>query len=200
MDTKERLRQSQESKAKAIDKTKKVITKLKTICDSVVKLSKEKSNLEKKLIIKEQVWKLLCEMLMKEYNQGLQHKIERKQKKMKRLEEVLQMKNHELKSSLEEIQSKQEELLQAQQEMWKQHKKVMQLLKEKEELACSYNILKERVSKHVQIMLAFPDEKKVTSIYIGYVNIPLHCISTIQLVVSQFENIQCPHSTVLLGE
>ena len=164
MDAEERLRESQESKVKATEKIKEVVTKLEEQRDSVVKLSLEMKNLENKLIIKEKVCKLLCKLLEKDnkpYNQSLQEKIDRKRIKINRLEEELQSKEHELKSALQDAQTKQEELSSCRKELQKQHKKVMKLRKEKEDLACSCNIQKERVSKLLQFMLAFPEEMKV---------------------------------------
>ena len=154
----------QESKVKANEKIEEYVTKLDELRDSVVKLSLEKKNLENELIIRENVCRFLCEILEKDdkpYNWGLQEKIERKREKIKILEEKLQKKEDELKSVLQDAQTKQQELSNCRKELKKQHKKVMQLQREKERLACSCNIQKERVSKLLQIMLALPEEMKV---------------------------------------
>ena len=48
--------------------------------------------------------------------------------------------------------------------MKKQHKQVMQLHREKEELTCSYNIEKEQVSKIVQLLVSDKEEMQVRSL------------------------------------
>ena len=81
MDAEERLRQSQESKAKANEETNEAVTKLEELCKNVVKISEEKSNLEKELEIKVRECELLSKMQKKdEYNQVLQKKIDKKRK------------------------------------------------------------------------------------------------------------------------
>ena len=195
----------QESKVKANEKIEEYVTKLDESRDSVVKLSLEKKNLENKLIIKEKVCRLLREMLEeddKPYNQDLQEKIERKRKKIKILEEELQSKEDELKSVLQDVQTKQQKLSNCRKELKKQHKKVMQLQREKERLACSCNIQKERVSKLLQIMLALPEEMKV--IFWSNRNQPRsiildQLISVLQLVVSQFTNTQFQQTPIYIG-
>ena len=166
MDAEEHLRQSQESKVKANERAREAVTKLEELHENVEKISEEKSNLEKELKIKERECELLSAMQEKDaYNQVLQKKVDKKRKKIRSLKEKLQRKENELQSAMQEIQTRQEELSQAQNELKKQHKQVMQLQKEKEELACSYNIEKEQVSKIVQLLVSDKEEMQVRSFF-----------------------------------
>ena len=169
MDVEKRLRDSQESKAKGSAKANKVMTRLEDLEEDVEKIFQEKSNLERELKIKEQECQLLSAMQEKDealnqvLNQVLQKKIDKKKKKIERLKEELQRKEIELQSAVKEVQTIQEELLQAQKELKKQHEEVIQLQREKEELACYYDIEKEQVSKIVQILASDKEELQVTS-------------------------------------
>ena len=60
----------------------------------------------------------------------------------------------ELQSAFQKVQIGQKGLSEAQKEVEKQHEQVIQLQKEKEELAWSYNIEKEEVSKIVQLLVS----------------------------------------------
>ena len=163
VDAEEQLRQSQESKAKANEKTNKAAAKCEELCKNVVKISEEKSNLEKELEIKVRECELLSKMQQKdEYNQVLQKKIDKKRKKIKSLKKELQRKDCELQSALQEVQTQQEEMSRAQKELEKEHKEVMKLHREKEELACSYNSEKEQLSKRVQSLTCDKENLKVT--------------------------------------
>ena len=162
MDAEERLRQSLESKVKANERASEAVTKLEGLHENVEKLSEEKSNLEKKLKIKERECELLCAMQEKDaYNQVLQKKVDKKRKKIKILKKELQKKESELQSALQEVQTQQKELLEAQTVLKKQHEQVIKLQREKEELASSYNIEKEKVSKIVQILTSDKDKIQV---------------------------------------
>ena len=163
MDAEERLRQLQESKAKANEEKNEAVTKLEELCKNVVKIFEEKSNLEKELEIKVRECELLSKMQKKdEYNQVLQKKIDKKRKKIKSLKKELQRKDCELQSALQEVQTQQEEMSRAQKELEKEHKEVMKLYKEKEELACSYNSEKAQLSKRVQILTSNKEDMEVT--------------------------------------
>ena len=162
MDADECLRQSQESKVKANEKACEAVTKLKTLRGNVEKMAQEKSNLEKELSIKERECELLCAMQEKDaYNQVLQKKIDKKRKKIKILKKELQKKESELQSALQEHQTQQKELSKAQTALKKHHEIVIKLQREREELACTYNIEKEKVSKIVQIFTSDKDKIQV---------------------------------------
>ena len=165
MDAEGFLRQSQESEVKANDKASEAVTKLKELQDNVEMISGEKSNLEKELKIKEQECELLRAMQEKDaYNQVLQKKMDKKRKKIKSLKKELQIKESELQSTLQEVQTQQKELSEVQKVLKKQHEEVVKLQREKEELACSYNIEKEKVSKIVQILTSDKDKIQVKSL------------------------------------
>ena len=70
----------------------------------------------------------------------------------------------ELKSALQEVQIGQKGLSEARKEVKKQHEQVIQLQREKEELAWSYNIEKEQVSKIVQLLVSDKKEMQVRSL------------------------------------
>ena len=167
VDAEDRLRQSQESKVKANEKASETVTKLEDLHENVQKIAQEKSNLEKELKVKERECQLLSTVHEKdeELNQVLQKKIEKKKKKIKRLKEELQSMDSELQSALQEVETRQKGLSQAQKELKKQHKEVIQLQREKEKLAWSYNIEKEQVSKIVQLLVSDKEEMQVTSIF-----------------------------------
>ena len=164
VDAEERLRQSQESKVKANERACEAVTKLEELHKNVEMISEEKSNLEKELKIKEQECELLHAMQEKDaYNQVLQKKIDKKRKKIRSLKEKLQKKESELQTAMQEVHTQQEELSQAQKELKKQHEHVIQLQRETEELALSYNIEKEQVSKIVQLLVSDKEEMQVRS-------------------------------------
>ena len=165
-DAEERLRQSQESKVKAYEKANEAVTKLEELHENVQKIAQEKSNLEKQLKVKEREYQWLSTVHEKdeELNHVLQKKIDKKRKKIKRLKEELQNMDSELQSALQEVQIGQKGLSEAQKEVKKQHEQVIQLQKEKEELAWSYNIEKEQVSKIVQLLVSDKEEMQVRSL------------------------------------
>ena len=167
VDIEERLRQSQTSKAEANVKSSESETKLEEMLGNVQKIAQEKSNLEQKLSIKERECELLCAMQEKDtYNQVLQKKVDKKRKKIKSLKRELQAKESELQSALQEVQTKQTELSEAQTVLRKQHEEVIKLQREKEELASSYYIEKEKVSKIVQILTSDKDKIQVRYMYL----------------------------------
>ena len=167
VDIEERLRQSQASKAKANVKSSESETKLEELLGNVEKIAQEKSNLERKLSIKERECELLCAMQEKDtYNQVLQKKVDKKRKKIKSLKKELEIKESELQSALQKVQTQQKELSEAQKELKKQNEEVIQLQREKEELACSYNIEREKVSKIVQILISDKDKIQVRYMYL----------------------------------
>ena len=162
VDIEECLRQSQASKAEANVKLSESETKLEELLGNVEKMAQQNSNLEQKLKIKERECVLLCAMQEKDaYNQVLQKKIDKKRSKIKSLKRELQIKESELQFALQEVQTQQKELLEVQTVVKKQHEQVIKLQREKEELACSYNIEKEKVSKIVQILTSDKDKVQV---------------------------------------
>ena len=70
----------------------------------------------------------------------------------------------ELQSALQEVQIGQKGLSEARKEVKKQHEQVIQLQREKEEVAWSYNIEKEQVSKIVQLLVSDKEEMQVRSL------------------------------------
>ena len=166
MVTEERLIHAQECKAEANSNTSELVAKIEELHDNMQKIAQDKNSIEVKLKFKERECELLSKMQGKDetYSQLLQTKLEKKKKKMKRLKEELQKKECELKSALQEVQTKQEELSQARKELKKRHEEVIQLQKEKKELACSYNIEKEQVSKIVQLLVSDKEEMQVRSL------------------------------------
>jgi len=99
------------------------------------------------------------------YRMLLEEKIAKKKKKIEMLEEMLQQKDSELRSAQQEARSLDEKLFQARVELDKKHEEVKQLQKENEELACSYNIEKEQVSKLVQIAVALTADKEKVEVH-----------------------------------
>ena len=90
----------------------------------------------------------------------VEEKIAKKRKKIDKLEQELQQKDSDLQSAQEEARSLDKKLLQARAELERKHKEIQQLQRENEQLACSYNIEKEKVSKLVQITVALTADKK----------------------------------------
>ena len=97
-------------------------------------------------------------------NQFLKMKLAKKEEEIKSLKEDLQSMDSELQSALQEAQTRQKELSRAQNKLKKHHEQVIQLQKEKEELAWSYNIEKEQVSKNVQLLVSDREEMQVRSL------------------------------------
>ena len=139
-DATDSLRQSQKSKVKANEKANEAMTKLEELHENVEKIAEQKRNLEWELRIKKRECQLLCAMQEKDevYNQVLQKKIDKKREKIKSLKD-------ELRNQLE-----------------KHQEEMIQLQREKEELAWSYNIEKEQVSKNVQLLVSDKEEVQVT--------------------------------------
>ena len=166
VDAEERLRQSLESKVKADKEAREAVTKLGELHENVQKIAQEKSNLERELKVKEREYQLLSTVHEKdeELNQDLKKKVEKKRKKIKRLKEELQSMDSELQSALQEVQIGQKGLSEARKEVKKQHEQVIQLQREKEEVAWSYNIEKEQVSKIVQLLVSDKEEMQVRSL------------------------------------
>ena len=162
LNAEEQLRQSQESKTKANEKATEAVTRLEESHGNMQQIVQEKKSLEMELKVKERECNLLSTMQEKDeaLNQFLQTKINKKRKKIKSLKEELQRKECELQSALQEVQTRQEELTQARKELKNKHAEVIQLQREKEELASSYNIEKEQVSKLVQITFALTSDKE----------------------------------------
>ena len=95
----------------------------------------------------------------------MEGKIAKKRKKIDKLEQELQQKDFDLQSAREEARSLEEKLLQARAELERKHEEIQQLQKENEELACSYNIEKEKVSKLVQVTVALTADKKKVEVH-----------------------------------
>ena len=159
---------AEESKIKANKEARDAAAKLEESHENVQKIVQEKRKLEMELKVKERECQLLCAMQEKdeEFNQFLKMKVDEKEKEIKSLKEELQMKESGLQLATQELQTQQEKLSKARKKLKKKHREVMQLQKEKEELACSYNSEMERVSKLVQITSSLTSDKeemKVTS-------------------------------------
>jgi len=90
----------------------------------------------------------------------LEEKIAKKRKKIEKLEEELQQKDSDLQSAQQEARTLEKKLLEAREELEMKCEEVKKLQKENEELTCSYNIEKERVSKLVQVRVALTADKK----------------------------------------
>ena len=163
-----KLVDAEESKIKANEEAKDAAAKLEESHKNVEKLVQEKMKIEMELKIKKQEYQLLSAMQEEDkvLNQFLKMKVDEKEKEIKSLIEELQMKESGLQFATQELQTQQEKLSKARKKLKKKHKEVMQLQKEKEELACSYNIEMERVSKLVQITSTLTSDRegmKVTS-------------------------------------
>ena len=165
VDAEERLRQSQESEVKANEEASEAVTKLKELHENVEKIAQEKSNLEMELKVQRRECEVLSAMQEEDEisNQFLKMKLAKKEEEIKSLKVELQSMDRELQSALQKVQTRQEELSRAQNKLKKQHEQVIQLQKEKEELAWSYNIEKEKVSKIVQLLVFDKEEMQVTS-------------------------------------
>ena len=161
VDSEEHLRQSQESKQIANENAKEQLSELEKLKEDVQKIGQEKSSIEMELKFKERECQLLSEIKEdKTFNQFLQNKIAKKRKKIKRLKEELERTECKLLSVQREAQTRQEALSQARAEVRKTHEEVKELQREKEELACSYNIKKQQVSHLVQIAVALTSDKE----------------------------------------
>ena len=137
-----------------VNKTSEVVIKLNELHKDMISL--EKSISKSTLKLNKREYELRSEM-QETYNQ----EFSKKKEKIKRLKEKLQRKKCELQSAQKEFQTRQEELLQARIELKKQHEDVMQLQREKKELACHYNIEREQVSKLVQLLVSDKKEMQV---------------------------------------
>ena len=159
------MRQSQESEVKANEEASEAVTKLKELHENVEKIAQEKSNLEMELKVQRRECEVLSAMQEEDEisNQFLKMKLAKKEEEIKSLKVELQSMDSELQSALQKVQTRQEELSRAQNKLKKQHEQVIQLQKEKEELAWSYNIEKEKVSKIVQLLVSDKEEMQVTS-------------------------------------
>ena len=166
MDAEERLRQSQESKVKANERANEAVTRLEELHENVQKIAQEKSNLEMELKVQRRECELLSAMQEEDEvsNQFLKMKVAKKEEEIKSLKKELQSMDSELQSALQEVQTRQEELSRAQNKLKKHHEQVIQLQKEKEELAWSYNIEKKQVSKIVQLLVSDKEEMQVRSL------------------------------------
>ena len=166
MNTEEHLRQSLEFKVKANEEASEAVTNLKELQENVQKIAQEKSNLEMELKVQRRECEVLSAMQEEDEvsNQFLKMKVAKKEEEIKSLKVELQSMDSELQSALQEVQTRQEELSQALNEQKKHHEEVIQLQNEKEELALSYNIEKEEVSKIVQLLVSDKEEMQVWSL------------------------------------
>ena len=101
------------------------------------------------------------------FNRFIKIKVDEKEKEIKTLKEELEGKEIDLQVAMQKFQTQQEKLSKARKTLKQKRKQVMQLQKEKEDLACSYNSARERVSKLEQITSSLTSDKeemKVTSI------------------------------------
>ena len=171
-DIEENLTQSQELKVAANEIERETLNKLEKLQESVKKIAQEKSSIEMELKFKVRECQLLSEMKEKdeECNRFLQKKIAKKKKKIKRLKEELERKNCEFLSVQREAQTRQEELSRTRAEVKKKHEEVKELEREKEKLACSYNIRKEQVSQLVQIAIALTSDREEMKVKSGQGN------------------------------
>ena len=162
IDSEEHLRQLQESKQIANENAKEQLSEIEKLKEDVQKIAQEKSSIEMEFKSKERECQLLLEMKEdKAYNvQFLQRKIAKKKKKIKQLKEELERTECKLLPVQQETQTRQEALSQARAEVRKTHEEVKELEREKEELACSYNIKKQQVSHLVQIAVALTSDKE----------------------------------------
>jgi len=189
-DTKKRLKDSQQSKASIDENINKILGSISKLRDKVQVIAHERNITREKLENKQRECQLLSELRdvlagsmqdskkqhqwfrkkdqekdrqlqeKEAYRMLLEEKIAKKKKKIEMLEEMLQQKDSELRSAQQEARSLDEKLFQARVELDKKHEEVKQLQKENEELACSYNIEKEQVSKLVQITVALTADKR----------------------------------------
>ena len=146
------------------------MVELEKVLESMQTIARERSSIEKELKFREQECQLLYEL--KEKDEFFQEKITKKRKKIKKLKEELQTKDGQLKSAQEEARMRHEELSQAQAELRKKHEEVKELQREREELACSYNIEKLQVSKRFQISTSDKEEMKVPTGWVLVILIP----------------------------
>jgi len=163
-ESEEHLRKLQESKQAANKNANDCLTELEKLREDVQKITREKSNIEMELKIKERECQLLSEIKEdKAYNvQLLQNKIAKKKKKIKRLKQELESNECKLRSAQQEAQIWQEKLSQALAEVRKKHEEVKELQRENEKLATSYSIKKEEISSLVQIAVtSVKEEMKV---------------------------------------
>ena len=149
---------AEESKIKAGE----AVTKLKELHENLKKISEEKSSLERELKIKEREFELLRALQERDaYNQVHQEKIAKKRIKIRSLRKELQSMDCKVQFAMQEVKTQQVQLVQAWKELKKQNEKVIQLQKEKEELARSYNIEKERVNKLMVMLFSNKEQMQV---------------------------------------
>jgi len=181
MDTKKRLRDSQTSRASIYDNINQILCSVSKLREKVQNTAHERNITNKKFESKQRECQLLSEMRdlaiasMRDskkhqekeeaYRILVEEKIAKKRKKIDKLEQELWQKDSDLQSAQEEARSLNEKLLQARAELETKHKEMQQLQKENEELACSYNIEKEKVSKLVQITVALTADKKKIEVH-----------------------------------
>ena len=194
-DTKKRLKDSQQSRASIDENINKILCSISKLRDKVQVIAHERNITREKLESKQRECQLLSEMRdmlagsmqdskkqhqwfrkkdqekdrqlqeKEAYRMLLEEKIAKKKKKIEMLEEKLQQKDSELRSAQQEARSLDEKLFQARVELEKKHEEVKQLQKENEELACSYNIEKEQVSKLVQIAVTLTADKEKVEVH-----------------------------------
>jgi len=181
VNTKKRMRHSQTSKASIDKNIKQILRSISKLREKVQNIAHERNLTKEKLESKQQECQLLSEMRdlatasMRDskkqqekeeaYRILVEEKIAKKRKKIDKLEQELWQKDSDLQSAQEEARSLNEKLLQARAELETKHKEMQQLQKENEELACSYNIEKEKVSKLVQITVALTSDKKKVEVH-----------------------------------
>ena len=164
-DIEEQLQRSLESNTAANKKASGEMVELKTALENMQKIARERSSIEKELKLKERECELLLELKKKD-ELFFEKKIIKKKKKIKTLRTELQTKEHELESAQQEARMQQAELLKAQAEVKKKHEEVKRLQREREELACSYNIENLQVSKRIQITVITASDQEEMKVII----------------------------------
>jgi len=180
-DARKHLRDSESSKANIDENINRILCSISKLREKVQNIAHERNLTKEKLESKQQECQLLSEMRdlatasMRDskkqqekeeaYRILVEEKIAKKRKKIDKLEQELQQKHSDLQSAQEEARSLDKKLLRARAELQRKHKEIQQLQKENEQLACSCNIEKEKVSKLVQITVALTSDKKKVEVH-----------------------------------
>ena len=179
-DSRKRLRDAQGYKASIDENINQILCGVSKVREKVKSIAHERNITKEKLESKQRECRLLSEMQdvltesmrdsktkdrqlqerEADYRRLLEEIIAEKKRQIGNLEKELRQKDSDLQSAQQEARSLHEKLLQARAELEKKSEEVKQLQKENEELACSYNIEKEQVSKLVQITVALTADKK----------------------------------------
>ena len=185
MDIERQLRDSHKSKASIDENIDRILCRISELHSKVESISHDRNITKEKLESKQGECQLLSEIrdVLTECVQGsmkehrklqenesayrilLEKKIDKKMKKIEKLEEELRQKDSDLQLAQKEARSLNEELSQARADLEKKHEEVKQLQKKNEELACSYNIEKEQVSKLVQIAVTLTADKEKVEVH-----------------------------------